>query len=213
MKCAILSIVAVVMVAGLIAVAEPMKDNKSAAGAQQPQMQLPPGWTADDMKACAEAAIPGPMHARLAQDVGKWEGKSTMWMAPDTQPMTSPVTATFTSLLDGRYVKCDMAGEMPGMGPYNGMSVAGFDNVSKQFTSTWIDNCGTGMALGTGTLSPDGKTLTWTFTYNCPIQKKAVTMRQIETNNSPTSKTLEMFGADPKSGKEFQMMKIELTKK
>jgi len=61
-------------------------------------------------------------------------------------------------------------------------------------------------------LSKDGKTLTWTFECNCPLTKKPVTMRQVETVTGPGKKTLEMFGAEPKSGEEFKMMRIELTK-
>jgi hypothetical protein len=38
-------------------------------------------------------------------------------------------------------------------------------------------------------------------------------MREVETVTGPNSKTLEMFGTDPKSGKEFKMMRIELTRK
>jgi hypothetical protein len=38
-------------------------------------------------------------------------------------------------------------------------------------------------------------------------------MRQIETNTGPNTKTLEVFGVEPKSGKEFKMMQIELTRK
>jgi len=190
--------------------AEPSKDAKGAA---TPEMKLPAGWTAEDMQACAVAATPGKMQEHLAKGVGTWYGKNTMWMAPDTEPMKSDCTATVTPLLDGRFVKCEMAGEMPGMGPFNGFGIYGYDNVGKTFQSTWIDSCGTGMAVGTGNLSSDGKTLTWTYTYNCPIQKKPVQMREVETITGPNTKTLEMFGADPKSGKEFKMMSIELTRK
>jgi len=38
-------------------------------------------------------------------------------------------------------------------------------------------------------------------------------MREIETMTGPNSKTLEMYGTDPKSGKEFKMMVIEFTRK
>jgi hypothetical protein len=37
-------------------------------------------------------------------------------------------------------------------------------------------------------------------------------MRDVEKVTGPNSKTLEMFGEDPKSGKEFKMMQVELTK-
>jgi hypothetical protein len=114
--------------------------------------------------------------------------------------------------MDGRYVKTEMAGEMPGMGAFTGFGIAGFDNVSQKFVSTWIDNQGTGIGYGTGELSPDGKTLTWEFNFNCPITKQPTVMREVDTVTGPNSKTLEMFGPDPKTGKEFQMMTIELTK-
>jgi hypothetical protein len=38
-------------------------------------------------------------------------------------------------------------------------------------------------------------------------------MREIHTTTGPNTRTLEMWGTEPKSGKEFKMMKVELTKK
>lgn len=179
----------------------------------QPQMQLPEGWTEADMQACVTAGMPGPMHEHLARDAGEWEGVTTMWMGPGAEPVTSTCTSTYTTIMDGRYVKCQTKGEMPGMGMFNGLGIYGYDNVSQKFVSTWIDNHGTGIGVGTGELSGDGKTITWTFTFNCPINKKPVTMREVETRTGPDTKTLEMFGADPKTGKEYQVMKIEYTRK
>ena len=153
------------------------------------------------------------MQQRLAQDAGVWICKNTTWMGPDTEPIMSEGKTTVTPIMDGRYTKAEMEGEMPGMGPYRGYAIYGYDNVAKQFVSTWIDNFSTGFANGVGKLSEDGKTLTWEFTANCPITKKPAVMREIETVTGPNTKTFEMFGTDPKSGKEFQMMKIEMTKK
>ena len=115
--------------------------------------------------------------------------------------------------MDGRYTRVEVAGEMPGMGPYNGFGVYGFDNVSQKFVCTWLDNHSTGMMTGEGDLSADGKQITWNFKYNCPITKKPTVMRQIESVGGGNTKTLEMHGPDPKSGKEFKMMEIEMTKK
>ena len=193
-------------------------DAPKDAGAQLkiPEMKLPPGWTEEDMKACMIAGTPGKMHALLTQDAGTWQGEQTMWMspgAPEAQPMTSPVTSTITPIMDGRYTKVEVAGEMPGMGPYNGLGMYGFDNVSQKFVCTWVDNHSTGMMNGEGVLSADGKQITWKFTFNCPITKKPAVMRQIESVGGGNTKTLVMHGADPKSGKEFKMMEIEMTKK
>lgn len=201
------------LLAGSLAIAEPPKDSKPAAKPGEPaEPKLPPGWTAEDLAAFAAAATPGEQHKRLAEDVGTWHGKNTMWMGPRTEPIESESTTTISSLYDGRFTKLDMKGEIPGMGPYHGLAIHGFDNISKKFVATWIDNLSTGFANGEGELSKDGKTLTWTFACNCPLKKTPITMRQVETTTGPGKKVLEMFGADPKTGEEYKMMRIELTK-
>ncbi|TWU29274.1 DUF1579 domain-containing protein [Bythopirellula polymerisocia] len=187
--------------------------STESAPADQGEMQLPTGWTMEDMQAVMMASTPGKMHERLAQDIGTWDCETTMWMAPNTEPMKSGGTATYSPLMDGRFIKCDMEGEMPGMGPYHGMGICGYDNVSQEFICNWMDNHGTGIMNGVGELSDDGKTLTWEFTYNCPITKKPVVMREVETVTGPDTKTFDMFGADPKSGEEFKMMHIDFTRK
>jgi hypothetical protein len=206
---AFLAAVGVATVVGSMAIAGPSKDSTPAG---QPEMKLPPGWTEADMQACMLAGMPGKMHEHLAKGIGVWRGKNTMWMAPGAEPMKTDCTATVTSFMDGRFTKCETTGEMPGMGPFNGFGIYGFDNVSQEFVSTWIDNCGTGIMNGIGELSSDGKTMTWNFTYNCPITKKPAVMREVDKITGPNTRTLEMFSTDPKSGKEFRMLIIEFTK-
>ena len=189
---------------------EPHAKNASAP---RDEVKLPPGWTEADMQACMLAGTPGEMHAHLAEAAGTWEGKTSMWMAPGTEPMTSECTSTIKVAMDGRFTQCEMKGEMPGMGPYQGFGIYGFDNVAQKFVSVWIDNHGTGVMNGVGELSADRKTTTWRYTYNCPMTKKPGVMREVERITGPTTKTLEMFGTDPKSGVEYKMMHIDFTKK
>ena len=201
--------VALAAAVGSFAVADSSKDAKAGA---QPEFKLPPGWTAEDMQRCMVAGTPGKMHEHLAQGVGKWETKCTMWMAPGVEPMKSEGMSTVSPIMDGRYMKAEMEGEMPGMGPYHGFGIYGYDNVSKEFVSTWIDNHSTGIMKGTGELSDDAKTLTWTYTVNCPMTGKPTKMREVETITGDDTKTLEMFGDDPKTGEEFKMMHIDFKK-
>ena len=200
-----------------LALAEDKEADKAsaqpAAAKDKKEMKLPPGWTEADMQACMMAGTPGAEHKQLAKDAGVWTGKNTMWMPGSTEPMKSESTTTITPILDGRFIKVEVEGEMPEMGPFHGFGINGFDNVTRKYVSTWIDSMGTGMMTGTGESSDGGKTLTWTYTYNCPIAKKAVTARQVEKTTGADTKTLEMFGPDPKTGKEYKMMRIELTKK
>jgi hypothetical protein len=183
-----------------------------SAGAMPQDMQLPPGMTEADMQACMAAATPGEPHARLAKGAGTWHGTQQLWMGPGMEPMSSTCTSTVSSLMDGRYAKCEVAGEMPGMGPFNGLGLTGFDNVSKKFVASWVDNMGTGIMYGTGDLSGDGKTLTINYTYNCPITQKPTTMRSVETMTGADTMRLEMFARDPKSGVEYKMMSTEFTR-
>lgn len=199
-------------VAAGIALAEPAKDAKKEAAAP-PEFKLPPGWTEADMQAMILASMPGKQQKYLADGAGEWLGKTTMWMGPDGEEMKSECTSKVTPIMDGRYTKVEIAGDFPGMGPYSGHGMYGFDNVMQHFVSTWIDNHSTGIMTGVGKLSEDGKTLTWTYTHSCPITKKPTVMREVETITGSNSKTLEMYGADPKSGKEYKMMRIELTRK
>lgn len=192
-----------------VATADPAKDAKPSA---PPEFKLPPGWTLEDLQACMAAGTPGKMHERIAQEVGEWKGKSTMWMMPGADPVTTDCKCTVTAMMDGRFVQTSMTGEVPGMGPYKGFGIVGYDNVSQKFVALWLDNHSTGMMNGAGSMSDNGKVITWKYDFNCPMTKKPAVMRQIETMSGPNSKTLEMWGPEPKSGKEYKMMVIELTK-
>lgn len=206
---AAIALTALTTLAGSIAMADPPAKTESTG---KPEMQLPPGWTQADMQAVVAAATPGKMHKHLTSGAGVWNCNNTMWMGPDAEPIKTEGTTTITPILGGRFIKLEMIGEMPGPGKYKGVAIYGYDKVSDQFVSTWADNMGTGIANGVGELSADGKTLTWTYTYNCPITKKPAVMREVEKITGPDTRTLVMYGADPKTGEEFKMMKIELTR-
>ncbi|MCA9285537.1 MAG: DUF1579 domain-containing protein [Phycisphaerales bacterium] len=206
-------------VAGLVAVtsslalAQSKKDAKPSTAPPAAAPELPPGMTAEQMQACMEAGIPGPMHEKLLESVGTWNGKTMMWMAPGTEPVVSDCTYTIAPMMDGRYLRSEMTGDFPGMGPFSGFGITGFDNVSQKFQLTWIDNWSTGQLRGVGDLSSDGSTLNWTCTYNCPIKKAPATMRQVEKRTGPDAMTMTMYGPDPATGNEFKMMEITFTRK
>lgn len=71
-------------VVAAVAIAQP--GNQPGNDAKQPEMQLPPGWTPQDMQAMMEAGTPGTQHKTLQKSVGTWVGTQTMWMVPDAPP-------------------------------------------------------------------------------------------------------------------------------
>lgn len=204
-------------IAGSIAIAQPEKDARKGtpvAPAGQPNVNLPPGWNPEDMQAMATAATLGEMHEHLKKTIGVWQGKSKMWAGPgETESMDSDGTWTVTSVFDGRYIRADMATELPGLGAYKGIGYYGYDNVSKKFVASWLDTMSTGIMQGVGELSKDGKTLTWNYTYNCPIRKKPAVIREVHTFTGPDAMTFDAFTTDVKSGKEYKCMRIDLTRK
>lgn len=197
-------------VAGTLASAQPAKE--SAKPAEKPAAAQPAGMpemTPEEQamyEAWMKAATPGPMHEHLLKGAGTWEGTMKMWHKPGTEPEVSTCKSVLTPTMDGRYIKNQTTGQSA-MGEFHGFGLVGFDNVSGKFQNVWIDNWGTGMMTGTGELSEDGKTLTWTMQYNCPITHQPLVMREIERYTGPDSLVLEFFGPDME-GNEFKMMEI-----
>lgn len=186
--------------------------QQNKQGGQTQEMPLPEGWTQEDMQKCIEAGTPGEMHQKLAEGAGVWEGQVSMWMAPDSEPVNSVVVTTVEPVMQGRYVRVTTEGEMPGMGPYRAEGLYGYDNVTEEFVSSWIDNFSTGIMHGVGRASEEDGTLTWVYTYNDPITEKSAQMREVEETKSPDSKTLTVYGTNPKTGEEYKMMFMELTR-
>lgn len=200
--------------AGTLASAQPAKES-AGKPEMKPAAAQPGGheMSAEElamMEAWMKAATPGPMHEHLAKGVGTWEGTMKMWHQPGTEPEQSTCKSVLTPMMGGRYIKNETKGSSS-MGEFNGFGLAGFDNVSGKFQNVWIDNWGTGMMTGTGELSEDGKTLTWTMNYNCPITHQPMVMREVERYTGPDSMVLEMYGPDME-GNEFKMMEITYTR-
>jgi hypothetical protein len=190
------------------------EDQPRKTGKVQGEPQLPPGWSESDMQACVQAGAPGKMHEFLTTQIGVWQGRSQMWMGPAaTEPVTGTCTWTVSPIMDGRYIECRMTGELPGMGPFTGLGITGFDNVSQKFVGSWIDNHSTGIMQGVGELSADEKTLSWAYSYNCPLTKRPAVVRQVDNYAGANEMSFDMFTTDPKSGREYKCMHVDLTRK
>ncbi len=188
-----------------------------AADAKKPaaaELQLPPGWTAEDMERCIKAGTPGEGQARLMKDVGTWVGKSTVWMAPGMEPINSEVVAEYSPVMDGRYVRCEMSGNCPMMGPFQGLALFGFDNVSKKFVASMVDP---GIVLA-ASIAP-----AWAFrpsrSTSRPTARGAISVRSTtgrSTSHSPFSgsqpfsraSTSALLTATPRIRKRQQPMDV-----
>lgn len=164
-------------------------------------------------KAWMDYATPGEMQKMIAKADGNWNGETTMWMEDGAQPMTSKSEATNKMMFDGRYQMSTHKGNMMGM-PFEGVSILGYDNSKKKFVSTWIDNMGTGIMNMEGDWNSSSKSIEFKGKMTDPSRPgKDCNVREVFTFVDDNTQKMEMFGPDPKTGKEFKTMEIKFTRK
>lgn len=173
----------------------------------------PPEMTPEqktEMEAYMKAGAPGPEHAMLAGTAGTFDVAVKAWYDPGAPPEESKATATRTMDLDGRVLVERFEGSMMGT-PFTGLGQTGFDNVSKEYWSTWMDSMSTGMMVAKGSCD-EKHTCSFTGSWNDPIKKGPVSMRIQSRWTSPTTEHFEMYGPG-KDGKEMKMMEMTYTKR
>ncbi len=164
-------------------------------------------------KAWMDYATPGDMQKMLAKSAGNWSGETTMWMENGGKPMTSKSEAINKMVFDGRYQVSSHKGNFMGM-PFEGMSITGYDNSKNKFVSTWIDNMGTGIMNMEGDWNASKKSIEFKGKMTDPSRPgKDCNMREVYTFVDDTHQTMEMYGPDSKTGKEFKTMEIKFVKK
>lgn len=162
------------------------------------------------MKAWMMYMTPGDAHKMLAADNGTWKQESTMWMGPDAPPQKSSMTATNQMIMGGRYQESVSKGTVNGM-PFEGRSVVGYNNASKTFQSTWIDNMGTGvMYMESSPWDGKSKVIEFKGSMMDPMTGKETKVRELFTMVDDNTRKMEMF--DSHDGKEFKSMEIMMTR-
>jgi len=163
-----------------------------------------------EMKAWQDYMQPGEVHKMIAQSDGEWNEEITMWMDSAQPPMKTTAVAKNEMIMGGRYQISKTTGSMMGM-PFEGMSLMGYDNAKKIFTSTWVDNFGTGTITSEGTWDEQAKTINLKGKAMEPMSGKEITMRQVIKFIDNDTQQIEMF--DDRTGKETKSMEIKLTRK
>ena len=107
------------------------------------------------MEAWQASMTPGPEHAHLAEMVGDYDMVVTMWEDPDGEPEIFTGTASRSMILDGRVLHEDVESEVMGQ-KFHGEARVGYDNVTDEYWSTWVDNMSTGLYWARGEQKEDG---------------------------------------------------------
>ena len=167
----------------------------------------------DDMAAQQQAWMdymtPGPMHEMMAKTAGDWKTTIKFWMDPAAEPMVTEGTSKAEMILGGRYLKETSNSTVMGM-PMEGMSITGYDNFTKEFTSIWIDNMGTGTTIAKGTYDEETKTITLHGSMVDPMTGKDTKYRQVLNIIDDNHHTFEMFVDH--DGQEVKNMEVDYTR-
>jgi len=160
---------------------------------------------ADAMKKWMDYMTPGEMHKMLASMNGKWSEEVTMWMDPSQPPMKSSATTENKMILGGRYQQSNVSGSFNGMA-FEAQSIIGYDNMKKVFTSSWVDNMGTGIMNMEGPYDAATKTITLVGSEIDPMTGKEMKMRQTIKIVDDNTEVMEMYNIT--DGKEVKNMEI-----
>ncbi len=153
---------------------------------------------------------PGKEHEMLSSQSGSWSEEITIWSHAGAEPMMSDAKVKIEMILEGRYQQSTHTGEFAGM-PFNGIGLVAFDNASKKYYSSWVDNMSTGLLFSTGTVDPKSKGLVFLGEQPDFITGKMMKVREVMTQSGDSDMIMEMYNTPP-SGKEFMSMKIVMKK-
>lgn len=163
-----------------------------------------------EMKAWEAYMTPGDAHKMMADEAGSWTNEMTFWHDANSPAEKAASTAEIKMIMGGRYQESNYKGTMMGM-PFEGRSTLAYDNAMKEYTSTWIDNMGTGMMVMKGKMNADGKSMELTGEMVDPLQNKTMKCREFYTMVDAKTRKMEMFCSG--KGSEYKMMEIVMKKK
>lgn len=187
-------------------------DKKDTTAAKTEEAWAPID-SATQMQKMMEYATPGEMHKLMQSWNGTWTGEMQVWATEGAPAQKSPGTAVNSTVYDGKYQISKHIGDMMGM-PFEGMSITGYDNAIKKFTSSWVDNMSTGIMYMEGDWDAATKTRTMSGTMPdiCRPGKNCSYKEVFKVIDDNTHEVI-MYGPDPQTGKEYKMMEIKLTRK
>lgn len=129
------------------------------------------GPTPEQLKAWMDSITPGEPHKKLAAQAGNYTVQGRTWMDSKSPSMALKGTASIKMIVGGRYQVLEFAGDSMGM-PFEGNGLTGFDNLSQEYFSTWVDNMRTGIVHYRGT-SDDKGVVTLTCEVDDPMNPTA----------------------------------------
>ena len=151
-----------------------------------------PFWETSKLLFTAPETQPGENHKKLAPLVGRWEVASKFWIEPGKNYQSSKATVNRRWALGKRFVQ-EIFEDRSADAPYAGIGYYGFDRITNEFTSTWLDTASTGVYQSTGRLVNGGSALEFSANTTCPTTKEPLKLRSRIKFLSDNEHHFEMF--------------------
>jgi hypothetical protein len=164
---------------------------------------------AAEMEAMMKLAQPGPQHAEFALQEGIWKTSMKAYMEPGMPPMVVDGESTMKTIMGGRYLVEEFVSDFMGM-PFEGMLLQGYDNLSQEYWSIWIDSTSTGYMASRGQKGADGS-LVLNGTMKDLRTPEGRPVRSVVTQINEDAVHFEMFDTAP-DGTEIKVMEIDYTR-
>jgi len=195
----------------------PKPAAQQAAPAQRPPAHQAPAAQAAAAEAANQAKAarlqraltPGEPHQQLAKLAGNWRTQSRSMLEPGSPPIDGVGTSEVKVVMDGRFV-VETHASMSGMGPYKGLGVYGYDNVTQRYQGTWVDTLGTGMLTLEGKADATGQLIEWTVAASDPLLNERKSIRAVTRHESDSRYTFTLI--DKVKDEEFIRLRITYTR-
>ena len=171
--------------------------------------QAQPMDSAAMMKAWQDYMTPSEPHKRLAMSDGKWNEETSMYMSPGAPPDIMKGSCENAMIMNGLYQSSAHHGSYNGS-PFEGLSTMGYNNATKKYESTWIDNMGSGMMKMEGDYDDASKTYNMKGTETDMMTGKEIAVRETYKLIDDKNQYMEMF--ETRGGKEAKVMAVKYTK-
>ena len=150
---------------------------------------------------------PTPQHKAMAREVGEWEAKAKMWMAPDGEPMETKATEK-CSMLGGFWLMTEYKSEIAGIA-YKGMGTLGYDPFAKKYIGNWVDSMSPILSTMEGDYDVETHTLTMMSTARNPMTGETQTSKLITRYVGNDTKEFELHAPVPgKEGEYWKQMEV-----
>jgi hypothetical protein len=203
MKIGILVSLAALAAAALAAATQPPQDAKPHY--PETLSPTPPAQQAQEQTAMQDAmrqaSAVNDQHRDFAKSIGTWQARYTCFMDP-SHPQEGTGTSTFETILGGRYLVEHANGNMPPMGPFQGLGIMGFNNTTNEYEYVWLSDSGTAIMTAHGQRMPDG-TVSMSGDFVDPVTKAKNNCQMQWRDLSENEKRFEMTCKQP--SKEMRM--------